>query len=65
MTPFPMNSSTPLTPPEPSPLSQKPYASPEMTTLGTIESVTAGPSSSGNLDQLVGSSGGFQADSTS
>lgn len=50
----------------PAPSAPKPYAPPSIDTLGTIESVTAGPSSRGNLDQLVGSAGGFQgADGTS
>lgn len=39
------------------------YAAPALTTLGTIDALTAGPNS-GSLDQLVGAGGGFQ-DATS
>lgn len=41
----------------------QPYQTPKMTELGTVEVLTAGPDS-GNLDSLIGGTGGFQ-DSTS
>ena len=41
----------------------QPYQAPKLTTLGSIEVLTAGPDA-GSLDQLVGGDGGFQ-DSTS
>ena len=47
---------------EPTPL--QPYQAPEMTALGSIEVLTAGPDS-GSIDQIYGGSGGFQRDSTS
>ncbi len=41
-----------------------PYDAPTLTELGSVEAVTAGPDS-GNIDALVGGSGGFQRDQTS
>ena len=38
----------------------KPYGAPKLTTLGAIASETAGPKSSGTLDQLFGDDGGFR-----
>ncbi len=45
----------------------KPYATPSLVPLGTVETVTAGPvADGGNIDQLVGLVGGFgQGETTS
>lgn len=56
-------SDTPALTADPLPTTPQPYRAPELTTLGSIEVLTAGPDS-GTLDQLFGGSGGFQ-DSTS
>ena len=44
-----------------------PYAAPALVVLGTVQARTAGPiADGGNIDQLVGMTGGFrQADATS
>jgi hypothetical protein len=42
----------------------RPYVSPTLRPLGSVEVVTAGDKS-GTLDQLVGSTGGFLDDQTS
>ncbi len=64
-TPDPMT-----TPPNTLPLDApppRPYDPPSLISLGTVESVTAGPiANGGNLDQLVGLAGGFnQSETTS
>ena len=42
--------------------SRGPYVAPSLTPLGSVESVTAGPiERGGNLDQLFGGIGGFNA----
>ena len=40
------------------PSAPRPYAVPELTELGMIESLTAGPDS-GAIDQIFGGTGGF------
>ena len=50
-----MNTTLPLAPQD-----RKPYAAPTLDALGAVGRVTAGPEG-GDLDQLIGSSGGFQA----
>lgn len=42
----------------------RPYQAPELTPLGSIDVITAGPDS-GNIDQIFGGSGGFQRDAAS
>lgn len=42
----------------------RPYRAPEVSDLGVVSALTAGPSG-GSLDQLEGASGGFQDDPTS
>ena len=53
----------PAPPAQPTP-AMRPYARPQMSPLGAVEAVTAGPDG-GTLDQIVGSSGGFLEDGTS
>ena len=57
-----MNDLTPPTPDESA--LPKPYQAPALTELGSIDVVTAGPDN-GDLDMIVGSSGGFMRDGTS
>ncbi len=57
------SSDTPAPAADALPTTPQPYRAPELTTLGSIEVLTAGPDS-GNLDQIFGGTGGFQ-DSTS
>lgn len=63
MTDSPMTpASAPAAPPS------RPYTAPSLRPLGSIEAVTAGPvADGGDLDQLFGGTGGFNAvpDSTS
>lgn len=42
----------------------RPYHPPSLRSMGTIEVVTAGPDN-GDMDQLIGGSGGFRKDGTS
>ena len=60
-----MTPNTNLPSPKDDALPQTPraYAAPALTALGTVEVLTAGPEG-GSIDQIVGSSGGFQ-DATS
>ena len=58
-----LNPDTPSPEGAPSP-TPKAYARPALTELGTVEVLTAGPQG-GSIDQIVGSSGGFQPDGTS
>ena len=51
--------SSPVPAPTNPPSAPRPYTAPQVTILGSIEALTAGPSS-GSIDQIVGASGGFQ-----
>lgn len=55
-----LDSSSAPSPADAVPPSARPYVSPSLSPLGTVEAVTAGPvADGGNLDALVGLSGGF------
>ena len=43
----------------------RPYEAPELTTLGAIEALTAGPDDAGAIDMIVGDDGGFVRDDPS
>ena len=51
---------TPSSLPPDAPRAPRPYTAPALRAYGSVSELTAGPES-GNLDQLVGSSGGFLA----
>lgn len=55
MTPTPHLNSTPT----PEGEASRPYEAPTLTTLGTVNAVTAGPDGDKNIDMIVGDEGGF------
>ena len=55
----------PILPTSDVPASPKPYQAPALTDLGSIDVITAGPDTGGNIDMIYGGEGGFVRDSTS